>query len=871
MTTNPLFNASSAPRPNSTSRGSAYTSLLSSCAAPYDAYTSAAWSAYEHSAPFVHNYTRAPACSSILQSFCEIWVDGVDLLYWPTPYATYTGLRATGGGPLHAIPSPSTFVSDNFTFSAQSAYLIYKNAKAVLQYNTESSLTGPFYSSLTVPYPSNSLSSYQDCNQAPSGGSWPLRSINYQDFNSPPRWSVVSQQRPCHLWSIIGDSLQAETFPPSQIATQYTSYQNQPIVALPAPLTNVNLAWATCIMGDTGLGLYDPPRAIFPVSSLTGPQGLATQTVAGEESALPQKIAQPAAGVTSNQPTKTSVVVQLPDGNTIVDYPPLGASIQAPSQTAGSSPAQGVSIVDAPTSPNPIAVGSPMTSGSSNAGNQGIGKAIAAGFNDPVDEDSAPIVTVDVAPSADPNAPANVQVVPENDPASNTQPGTDEISAVSLPAVAVGDHQLQAAPDGGVVVNGVSVNAATPVNSAYGVQVSSGGSGVVIGGNTVAVSPAAAGGTAASISLNGHTVQVFAGGSGSQIAVDGQTIPAGTSQAQVGGNMVSVLNNGHLSILPTTLPYVPISKASTAARVSVNGEQVSPQFLPDGAVAVAGTTLVAGGPDATISGVHMSALPNNAGLIIGQSTIPPTSISPPRLGLVIGGKTLTPIDNNAVIADGSTISKSGQSFTLNDGEIASLENGAVVAGTQTVPLPTAALDTSYDTNGIVIDGETFRPVGSTGVAVDGTTLSKPGQSVTLLNGETARITDGALIVSTQTLPIVSLAKATGDSAEAAVTEGQIETPSNGNIVYNGVTLSNGGPAITLSDGEVISLENSMFASSPSSLNVDDAVLQTSTTGAAPPSPISTGKRKNSANRISVRWESGCMLLALLLGAMINDW
>ena len=861
------------------------------------------------------------------------------MLYWPTPYTTNPSPTATFDLPLQAVTSPSTFISNNYIFSVHSAYLVYKNAKAVLPYNTESSLTGPFYSSLTVQYPANSLSTYQNCNQASSGGSWPLSPVNYQDFNSPPKWSVVSQQRPCHAWSMSGDSLQAETFPPSQIATQYTDYQNQPIVALPTPLTNIAPAWATCIMGDTGLGLFDPPRAILPADFLVGPGIPVAQTVPGMAPTLAQETAQPAPGLSSNQPAKTSIVMNLPNGDTVVDYPPVGASIQAPSQSVGPSPAQGASNVDALPSAGHNAAGSPLPLDSSNAGDQSAGEAAIAGLNDSSDENAAPVDAPGGNSGSDTNTSAEENVSFKSNPGANIQQGTEEVSAESPPTVAVGGHQIQAAPNGGVIVNGATFNAATPVNTAHGVQVSYGASGVVVGGNTVVVPPAAAGQSAASVSLNGHIVQVSTGSSGNQIAVDGQAIPAGTSQAQIGGNVISVLNNGQISVLPTTLPYIPIAIASNPAETgaSFNGAHFSPQPLPNGAVATPDTTLFAGGPDATISGTPVSISPSNRGVLISQSTIQPIPTSPQQLGLIMGGQILTPVGKNAIAFDGSTFSEPGQTFTLENGEIASLEDGAVVAGsqtvaipsatlqtggyqtdnfvvdgqsftpvgngavvvqgstlsasgqsvtlqngelaslkdgalvvgTQTIPLPTAAPRIGYDVNGVVVGGETFSPVGSIGVAVDGTTLSEPGQSITLPIGEVASLEDGAMVIGSQTLPIPRLPQATGDGVEGAVITGSVETLSNGRIVYDGFTFSDGGSAVTLSDGEVLSLGASVSASAVSSPDVDAAAEETGTSGVTlSSSMMPTHVKNNAAIGASLQQRAGHAVLTILLLAAV---
>ena len=745
-----------------------------------------------------------------------------------------------------------------------------------------------------------------------------------------------------------GDSLQQQTFPPSEIATQASEYQNQPIVALPAPLTNVQPAWASCIMGDTGIGLFDPPRAILPAVAMAGPEASTTQAPVVQVPALAQDTVQPASGISSNQPAKTSVVVQLPNGETVVDFPPVGASIQASSQTARASSAGAASIIRRPLPFNPDAASSPISSGTSGGNARNQGEAVVAGSNGSANEKETPgeKSDLDLPQRSGSNFDAILATsAPMNDKANSNdnliphgQQSSDEVSAEQQPAVTIRGNQIKAAPSGGVAVNGATVNAATPVNTANGVQVSLGGSGVVVGGNKVSAPSLVAGQAEASVSLNGHTVQVSAGSSGNQIAVDGQAIPAGSSQALVGGNAVRVLSNGQLSVLPTTLPYLPISRAASPATTSapISNQAFSPQLLANGAVSIAGTILSAGGSGMTMSGTPISVLPKNAGVIIGQNTIQPISTPPPRLGLAIGGQILTPVGNGRVAVDGITLSEprqrltlqngeiaslkngalvvgtqtlaipsaeqqkdafptsslviggqpftpvgngafavqgvtlsaSGQSIILQDGEVASLQDGALIVGTYTISLPTSVHASSYQTNGVVVNGQTLTPVGSAGIAISGTTLSESGQSATLPNGEAASLKDGALVVGTQTLTIPRSAQMTGYWAKEAVTGGNLETLSDGNIAYDGVTLSRSGPAVTLSDGEVVSLRASASASTGDGFDMETTEAQTTTVGGGGlPNPSRTDKENSAVSRLSME-ESGCALFALTIAAVM---
>ena len=130
----------------------------------------------------------------------------------------------------------------------------------------------------------------------------------------------MSSQPLCHPYPVPGDSLSLETFPPSELATQYTNYTDRPLVLLPKALTDVDPTWS-CIMGDTGLGMLDLPRALQHASALASTAAMTTPKP--EADFVTTATAEPAPTISSDPPRKTSVVMTLPKGVRIVDYPPL--------------------------------------------------------------------------------------------------------------------------------------------------------------------------------------------------------------------------------------------------------------------------------------------------------------------------------------------------------------------------------------------------------------------------------------------------------------------------------------------------------------------------------------------------------------------
>lgn len=779
---------------NGNRSSSVNSSLFSSCASVYQNYYTSLQIAWLNTLPFSLSYSRPTECEAPLRDHCLIWLDGIDLLYWPTPYAQRLSPRTTVP-PNHG--GAATYVADGYTFTSGSAYVVYKNAHAVLPYNTDKSSTGPFYTSLTVRYPNQAISSFYNCNPH---GIWPAKQVDFEDFNQPPRWSVVSEQRPCHLWSIHGDSLQDKTFPPADIATGYDKYTNSPLVLLPGPLTDVDPTWQNCLMGDVSIGLYDPPRPLKPADAMAPEQTIAASAVA-------QETPQPASGLGAAGPTRTPITVTLPNGQTIVDFPPAGASINSPAQSDNNPASTGIVVANRPSPGIPSQPNSPQANGglqSSNVATPAQGNT-GSGLGEQQGQNSTPQSVVVAGPQSQFGAGSPPQPVPV--PGSQQAPDSPNPPS---PVVNVGGHQIQAGPNGGIVVNGATLSPSQPSAHVGSVQIAVQSDGIVVGGNTIApTQPGAA------VNINGHDVHVNSARSGGQLVVDGNALAPGVSQAQVGGNQVSVLPNRQLSVLPTTLPYVALP-ASTNLQSRPTNQQLSPYPLTNGNVQVGDTTLSAGGPAVVISGTPVSLLPGNQGVVTGQQTVQPIPTPPlqpgngPAIGLLIGGQTLTPVGNGGIAYDGTTLSTSGQALTFADGKVASLNGGQVIVAEQTFPIP-APIATTATLPPLIVDGHTFTPTGHGGLVIDGTTLSSPGQTYALPNGHVATLTNGNLVVDATTLTIptstsIPLSVSYLPNGRMILDNIFTLTPiGSAGVAYAGATISSVGQVLTLADGTTAAL------------------------------------------------------------------
>lgn len=564
--------------------------------------------------------------------------------------------------------------------------------------------------------------------------------------------------------------------------------------------------WASCKMGNTGIGLFDPPRAIVPGGAMVDP---ASVTAASTVTAAPD-VAQPAPTVSNPVPAKTSVVASLPNGDRIVQYVPATGVPQASSQAVQQPASTVASVADAPLPVTPQQASVPDSSSDKQTGgdttngqqpgqsaNQGLiptndngsttgtssagdsksnnqAAPVVAGSNTGSSTEStssgskdtstggSKSVAVGTGSSPDSASQGNSQgsngggdtvivnsgSFSADNPSSPVQSGKSAVDAetpgtATTPQQAAqgavnpvesqktsapsGDHVVQAAPGGGVIVNGATLNFASPTTVASNVQTSHGSDGVVLGGNTVAIPQAVAGASAAIPAvIGGHNVQLTADASGTLMIVDGTTLAPGSTQATVGNNVISLMPDGQAYVVPTTLPYVPLARASPTPSATMGG--ASPQTF--------------------------------ASPLTSQ---PPTR---PQLGIIVGGETATPIGDTGVALNGTTLSQVGQSATLKNGQVASLATGGlVVGGTQTIPIPQAVTPSAGATK--------------------------------LMNGSAIAPLSGA-----QTAPSPAA------SAPTATSLSSVQDIGIGKMIYEGLILTKGEGPATMSDGQVVEFEGS---------------------------------------------------------------
>lgn len=675
---------------------------------------------------------------------CFVQAASVDLFYWPTPYST-PGVTAT----ITAAPSQVTKIGpDGYTYTSPSVYVIYHGLEGV------PANLGTSYSILTVAYGPTELSTLYGCSQTELS----TKALNYEDFNMPPRWSVLSEHQACdtcgQVYQFPGpphpdDELVSNyanmTYAYNAMVNGVASWRLQPAFVLPPALTDANPGWKGC-NGFTW-GVFDPPHTLEAQSAMVDP--------------TPSPSAPPA-----GDPAKPA---SLPaDPSTIPAQTPAPSTNQQslPSDTKPSTPVN--TPLDSPQAP---------ASGSS--------KDPAA---DPPQGSSAANSPLD--PSSDPSqgSPAGLPNDPASNPLQNSAVNSPQGQPPSLTSVAplaaqvtVAGHTVAAHPSGGIAVDGNHIQS---VNSAIipisGVQISQNSDGIVIGDNTIQVPSEATIG--AFTALNGQGIEKASGGG---VVIGGSTLSSG-AMTSIGGIQVSV-GEGIINVLPTTLPYVPITPSSPQ---SANRPVISSS--PAGTNP--GNTFAPGGQTGGQTG-------GQAG---GQQS---PAQNAPALGIIAAGQTWTPLNKDTVIANSVTVSSGGPVITAG-GMILSMGASGLIAGSSTIAVPNSGAQAPATTGGsasmvFAAAGKTFTALGNDQLMVDGAVVSD-GAPATAIGGISISLGSSVLVVGLSTIPISSTI-ALSPIPTPFTAAGHTFTPlGNSEVAADGTTLTVGGAAMT-SNSTAISL------------------------------------------------------------------
>ncbi|KAK5682535.1 hypothetical protein LTS10_005663 [Elasticomyces elasticus] len=293
------------------------------------------------------------------------------------------------------------------------------------------------------------------------------------------------------------------------------------------------------------------------------------------------------------------------------------------------------------------------------------------------------------------------------------------------------------------------------------------------------------------------TVLVSAGGlmySATQLA-SGIVAVAGTTLSAGGPDM--------------TMGDQTFSAASSGLVTALNSQQPrsDPESSPWGQ-----TTLSIGGPEATIGGKAFSAA--SGGLILdgsiaafstksrGTSTVA-FGLDPKTALISAGSSTYTVVEQSgsAVVA-GKTLTVGGPALTLDGGQtLREASNGLIAIGPQGTS--TIAFSSAPQTTVITAEGSTFTAVSDSGnVFIAGKTLTVGGPALILEDGRIVSEAVGGLMIEglsgTHNVALQTAIVSADDSRYTARELG------SGTVVLDGKTLTIGGAALTLGSGKVFS-------------------------------------------------------------------
>ena len=456
--------------------------------------------------------------------------------------------------------------------------------------------------------------------------------------------------------------------------------------------------------------------------------------------------------------------------------------------------------------------------------------------NDPktnIPLDSDPLTIAGQPVVINPSTPTpNNGIISPNDPVQ-TQGGTSinqqqpaasetEISGPLLPSVVLNPNPATGSP---VSAGGETSTPAISALSIAGTTISAGGPAITVSGTIISLQPSgtlvmgsstvdlktAGSGTAllpdpgvqasATYDIAGLSVQVQP--QSSIAIVNGATLSAGGPGVRVSGSLVSLELGGKTLDVGTAHFAVP----TEAADASYDIDGFSIQAQPQSSIAVVnGVTLIAGGPGVSISGSLVSLESGGKTLDVGTARFSMRTQAADATYEIDGFNVQVQPQSSIVVIDGTTLSAGAPGITVS-GSLVSLEQGGrtLDIGTAHFPLPTAAADTASSTD---IDGFAIQPQLQPSIAVvDGVTLTA-GAPGTSISGTLISLESGGKTLDIGTahfaLPTPSTVSASPYNIDGFTI--QPEPQSSSFAIVDGVTLSAGGPGISIS-GSLISLES----------------------------------------------------------------
>ena len=448
--------------------------------------------------------------------------------------------------------------------------------------------------------------------------------------------------------------------------------------------------------------------------------------------------------------------------------------------------------------------------------------------------------------------------------------GTDNIavdsSTYALPTappatpVLIGGSPIAKASSGGIVIAGSTYQPGV-VAQVAGTPISVGTDNVVINSQTVGL-PNAAPQTPAPtpvqtpaqtpVLVGGQSIVKASGGGvvigsstiapGSEATVSGTVVTAGTNNVVIGGNNYALPDTAGATLQQQQAPAAQPQSApavvagQTVSRASNGGVVVGSSTIAPGQQATISGQVISAGPSNVAIGGSTYSLPSTAGAIL-QTPAPQTQ---PQTTAFVGGQSIARASNGGIVIGSSTIAPGSQA-TIS-GQVISAGPTNVAIGGSTYALPSTAgavLQTPapQPSSPVEVGGNSIVKAPNGGVVIGSSTIA-PG-SKTTISGQviSAGPSNVAIDGSTYALPtsaggvLETPAPQTEQEVPVQVGGNSIARASNGGIIIGSSTLAPGSEA-TIS-GQVISAGAINIAIGGSTYDLAStagAVLQT-------PSPV----------------------------------
>ncbi|KAI7038625.1 hypothetical protein KC327_g5843 [Hortaea werneckii] len=833
--------------------------------------------------PMVQLDERGDGVSTVGPS-CSFWGGHVSVYYWNT-WDTPTPSSGFAPAPTNASLPRVTTVG-NITMTYPSVYLSLDQLTAwteamVYSYSTTSLVTasmyqhqvGDTYRNILIPMDPADVSSLRHVpldfsafmDSITASGIYNLSLISRSQTPDMSYMGYIGTPRPMDYQHITAPSPEDyflnPNMPPNCDWTSRndmcgTIYEGdyRPQLSLPSKLIDLDPAWKNCEPHINGI--YDPPKALQPATTLDGPQFaslLPTTTSAKQASSviaptptptspLPKSdptsaIEDPASDKTSAQDQSTSQVMST-SNNAETDEPETPSTVKetgdpVPSSNGGQSSQD----IDAPVPSTPSSGGeaSPMTTDSPAS---------------TPDQTSTlnPGTAADAEPSSSPNIdPPNTS--PATDPSTSPSQNLAETSTEAAPSSA--DKTPSTAPENALSVLSAAQATYTSQDTATAEsQTSASGTIAVLTHTTVQTSATEANQDSNPPISEQRTLPIEVGGNtftatqvvdpigATLVQVADTTLSVGGSPVSIGnGNQVSAASDGIVvgggsNDEQTSTLFFPSSTQMSADRFTTAG-----RVSGTGTAVGGGSTLSVGGDALTTAGQGSKSVSDETG-VGGQdatSTISPSaggtqasrsSQSESHFVVSAAGATFiaSSLEDGVVgLGDDNVLTSGGSDVVLGSATLSFGSAGIVVAGaeeTSTVQLPTAEATTKVPA-GVLVSLEsqtiTASPTGPNGMMLgEGITLSAGGPAVTVGQQSLTLDSAGTLVYGphgTTTIPTSQYPTRTSDASSFLLTVGSQTiaasriNPSALVLPDSHTTLSVGGEAAVIADG-TISLDHS---------------------------------------------------------------